>query len=224
MKHLLTSFLLFITISFSYSQTTAEDELGAWYTISGSHRISDDFSISTLAQLWLFEEVENFNFVLFTGGLNYHISPKLTTTIALSYADIDGGFSTNKPHTYENRLAQQIVFKHKIAKLPIDHRFRAEQRFFSKLNTKSTKHRLRYRIGAKIILNKHLFIRLNDEFLATLQNDIVTENRLYSALGINIAKSSNLQLGYLNRKIKGQNFHRLQVGLFFKTDLRKKKN
>lgn len=222
MKYLLTTLLTILTLSLSYAQTNAEDELGAWYTLSGSHKISNNFSIGTLAQLWLFEDTENFNFILLTGGLNYHVSPKLTTTIAFSYADIDGGFNTNKPHTFENRLAEQIGFKHNIAKLPIDHRFRAEHRFFSKLNTNTTKHRFRYRLGTKIVLNKHLFLRLNDEFLVTLNSNKLTENRFYSALGININKSSNLQFGYLNRKIKGQNFHRLQVSLFFKTDLRKK--
>ncbi len=131
-------------------------------------------------------------------------------------------FTPDKPHTYENRIFEQIVYKHKISNLPIDHRFRVEQRFLHKLEFKETLHRLRYRIGTKIKLNNGLFIRLNNEFLATIQKDALTENRLYAALGINISKSCNLQLGYLNRKIKGLNLHRLQAGVFIKTDHRKK--
>lgn len=223
MKYLTTLLLLNICILSSYSQENQEDNLGSWFTYAGTHQFSDKFSASTLFQLWTFEVAENFNFLLIYGALNYQVSPKLNTTIGYGYGDIDGGFYTDKPHTYENRVFEQIAFKHKISNLPIDHRFRIEQRFFHKLEFKTTSHRLRYRLGTKIKINKSLFIRLNDEFLITFQDDIITENRLYCAFGINISKSSNLQLGYLNRKIKGLNLHRLQVGLFIKTDHRKKK-
>ncbi|ULC60750.1 DUF2490 domain-containing protein [Flaviramulus sp. BrNp1-15] len=222
MKSRLLSFLLLITISYNYAQTNPENELGAWYTFSGNHKLSEKSSVSTLAQFWLYEETENFNFGLYNLGLNYKLSPKFTTTFALGYADIDGGFNTNKPHTYEKRISEQIGFKHKIVKLPIDHRFRAEQRFLHKANNNKTQHRLRYRFGTKISLNKTLFIRLHNEVVSILQRDINTENRFYSALGINVSKNSNLQLGYLNRKINGLNLHRLQVGLYIKTDHTKK--
>lgn len=224
MKYLLTTFVIIISISNCHSQSNQEDKLGSWITYAGTHRVSDKFSVSTLSQVWTFEVAENFNFILLYGALNYQVSPKLTTTIGYGYGDIDGGFYTDKPHNYENRVFEQLTFKHKISNLPIDHRFRVEQRFFHKHEFKSTSHRLRYRLGTKINLNKSLFIRLNNEFLATIQDDVLTENRLYSALGINISKSCNLQLGYLNRKIKGLNLHRLQAGIFIKTDHRKKKS
>lgn len=222
MKYLLTTILLLLSISNCNGQINQEDKLGSWFTYSGTHKVSDNFSASTLAQVWMFEVAENFNFLLLYGAINYQATPKLTTTLGYGYGDIDGGFYTNKPHNYENRVFEQLTFKHKVSSLPIDHRFRIEQRFFHKLDFKSTSHRLRYRLGTIINLNKALFIRLNNEFLVSLENDMLTENRLYGALGINLSKSCNLQLGYLNRKIKGLNLHRLQVGLFLKTDHRKK--
>ncbi|TYA63937.1 DUF2490 domain-containing protein, partial [Seonamhaeicola marinus] len=85
--------------------------------------------------------------------------------------------------------------------------------------------RMRYRLGSKIKLNNTFFIRLNNEFIWTIQtekNDAFTENRAYGALGINVFKSANIQVGYLNRKIKGLDLHRLQLGFFYKLDLRKK--
>ncbi|MEP3838487.1 MAG: DUF2490 domain-containing protein [Algibacter sp.] len=223
MKYLLIFILLSVSVCNGYAQSNQEKKIGSWFTYAGTHRVSDKLSISTLSQVWMFELTENFNFILLYGGLNYHVSPKLTTTLAYGYGDIDGGFYTDKPHTYENRIFEQVTFKHKISNLPIDHRFRAEQRFFHKYDFKSTSHRLRYRLGTKINLNKSLFIRLNNEFLATIQSDMLTENRFYTALGLNISKSCNVQLGYLNRKINGLNLHRLQAGLFIKTDHRKKK-
>lgn len=223
MKYLLITLIFLFTITNSYAQTTAEDKTGSWLTYAGTHKISDKFSVSTLSQTWFFEVPENFNFILLYGALNYKVSPKLTTTLGYGYGDIDGGFGTKKPHTYEDRIFEQFSYKHKLSSLPIDHRFRAEQRLLSKLGNRWTQHRLRYRIGTKIKLNKTLFIRIHDEFLAIMHDDIITENRLYSALGVNISKSCNVQFGYLNRKINGLNFHRLQMGVFIKTDHSKKK-
>ncbi|SFD25692.1 DUF2490 domain-containing protein [Algibacter pectinivorans] len=223
MKYLLIIILLSISVCNGYSQSNQEEKTGSWFTYAGTHRISDKLSICTLSQVWMFEIAENFNFILLYGGLNYHVSPKLTTTLAYGYGDIDGGFYTDKPHTYENRIFEQITYKHKVSNLPVDHRFRVEQRFFHKYDFKSTSHRLRYRLGTKLSLNKRLFFRVHNEFLATLQDDILPENRLYTALGINISQSCNVQLGYLNRKINGLNLHRLQAGLYIKTDHRKKR-
>ncbi|KAA5823563.1 DUF2490 domain-containing protein [Algibacter amylolyticus] len=223
MKYLLIVILLSISVCNGYSQSNQEEKTGSWFTYAGTHRVSDKLSISTLSQVWMFELAENFNFILLYGGINYKVSANLTTSLAYGYGDIDGGFYTDKPHTYENRIFEQVTFKHKVSNLPFDHRFRVEQRFFHKYDFKSTSHRFRYRLGTKLTLNKSLFIRLNNEFLATLESDILTENRLYTALGINISKSCNVQLGYLNRKINGLNLHRLQAGLYIKTDHRKKK-
>lgn len=217
MKHLTTILLIVLYISNGYSQSNQEEKTGTWFTYAGTHKISNKFSVSALSQIWFFELAENFNFILLYGSINYNISPKLTTTFGYGYGDIDGGFHTNKPHTYENRIFEQLSFKHKTFNLPIDHRIRVEQRFFHKHDFKSTSHRLRYRFGTKFMLNKSLFIKLNNEFLSTLKYHIITENRLYIALGINISKSCNLQFGYLNRKINGLNLHRLQAGIYLKT-------
>lgn len=215
--------IICLSISFSFAQTTAEDKLGSWSTYAGTHKISDKISINTCTQLWQYEVGSNFNFILLNAGVSYSVSPKLTTTLAYGYADIDSGFNTNGNHTFENRIFEQIAYKHKIKNLPIDHRFRIEQRFLNRPTENKTDHRLRYRLGTKIKLNNTFFIRLNNEFLTTVKKDILTENRLYGALGFYLFdKSANIQLGYLNRKIKGLNFHRLQIGVYIKTDHRKK--
>lgn len=71
-------------------------------------------------------------------------------------------------------------------------------------------------------LDRRLFLNVNNEFFTNLKKDTTTENRFYAAVGLNISKANNIQLGYLNHKINGLNLHRLQVGIFIKTDLIKK--
>lgn len=225
MKYYTSILILVFGLNSLFSQAPVEDELGSWFTFVGNHKISDKFSFSALVQAWDYEIADNFNFILYNFSVNYKVSPKLTTTLAYGYADIDSGFETNGPHTFENRLSEQISYKHTLFKFPIDHRFRAEQRFLNKFGPNVMHNRLRYRIGTKIKLNNVFFIRIHNEYITTIQTKKVigfSENRLYTALGFNISKAVNMQVGYLNRTIKGLDLHRLQLGLFYKIDLRKK--
>ena len=225
MKRFIALLLLLISLNVTFAQSPIEEQLGSWFTYVGNYRVSDKLSISNCVQSWHYAIADNFNFLLTNVAINYHISPKLTTSFSYGFMDIDNGLEISGPHTYENRLYEQIAYKHNFANLPIDHRFRIEQRFLNKATDNVFHNRLRYRLGTKLKINKSLFIRLNNEFIATIQtktNDGFTENRLYSALGINLFKSANVEIGYLNRKIKGLNLHRLQLGFFYKVDLRKK--
>jgi len=224
MKKLLLLVSLLMVFNFSYAQINPEDKLGAWYELGSNHKVSDKTSIDTYMQVWLYELNDNFNFFLFKLGYNYHFNPKLTATVFLGYSDFDGNINTSVPHTYENRITEQILFKHKLSKIPLDHRFRIEHRFRRKTNFKTNAARLRYRLGTKFNLNNTWFIRLHNELLLTPKSSNTPENRFYTGLGINISKSNNIQFGYLNRNTSSkQNLHRLQVGMYFKTDLRKKK-
>jgi hypothetical protein len=219
--------LLFIIFNMSslFSQTPVEKKLGSWFTYFGNYKISDKVSTSTLIQTWDYEVADNFNFILYNLSLNYMVSPKVTTSLAYGYADIDSGFETKGPHTFENRISEQIGLKHKLSTFLIDHRFRAEQRFLNKYGPNTFNNRFRYRLGTKISLNNTLFLRVHNEYLTTIKSKKVnafSENRFYSALGINACKTLNIQVGYLNRAIKGLSLHRLQLGLFYNIDLRRK--
>ena len=92
----------------------------------------------------------------------------------------------------------------------------------TKIHIHTTLHRLRYRLGTKVKLSNNLFFNISNEVFANFKNQVFTENRFYAAVGFNISKSNNIQLGYLNHEINKLNLNRLQVGLFIKTDLRKK--
>lgn len=226
MKRYIILLLLLFTLNITFAQSPVEDKLGSWFTFSGNHKISDKVGFTALIQAWDYELADSFNFILYNLSLNYAVSPKVTTSLAYGYADIDSGFETNASHTFENRLSEQVYYKHKLFKLPIDYRFRAEQRFLNKSGSNLIHNRFRFRLGTKIMLNKILFFRIHNEYLSTIESkkvDAFSENRFYSALGINTSKAVNIQVGYLNRSIRKLSLHRVQLGLFYKIDLRKKK-
>lgn len=223
MKYLLTTIVLICSLAFSYAQSTPEDKLGAWYMFDGTHKVSDKFSLKTGLQLRSFEVFDNINLMFYYTGVNYHLNQNTTLTLAYCYLDIDRSYAiTGENHLYENRPYEQISYSQKTFKLPIYHRLRLEHRLLNFKHNHTTLHRFRYRLGTKINLNKSLFVNISNEVFANLEGEVFTENRFYAALGFKISKSNNVQFGYLNHDINKSNLHRLQLGLFIKTDMRKK--
>lgn len=223
MKNILTFLLLVFTTNLSFSQTTPKDKVGAWYMLDATHKVANKLSIKSGVQLRSFEILDNINLLFLYTGVNYHLNKKTTLTLAYCFLDIDRSFIiTGESHLYENRPYEQISYKQKLFKTPIQHRLRLEQRFLNFQHTQTTLHRLRYRLGTKVKLSNTLFLNISNEIFANFKNQVFTENRLYAAIGFNISKSNNIQLGYLNHEINKLNLNRLQLGLFIKTDLRKK--
>jgi hypothetical protein len=225
MKTLIAIIILTIYMPFSYAQSSPENTLGAWYMLDANHTVSNKFSVKTGLQLRSYEVLDNINLLFLYTGVNYSIKKNTTLTLTYCYLDIDKTFTdVGYPHQYENRFYEQLSYKHKILNIPIYHRFRVEHRFLNYIHKLEDKHRVRYTLGTKINLSKDFFINTNNEFFANLKEDTFTENRFYAAIGLNVSKNNNVQFGYLNHKINGLNLHRLQVGLYIKTDLRKKTN
>lgn len=223
MKTIIAFIALALAMPLCHAQKTPESSLGAWYMLDATHAVSNKIGIKTGVQLRSYEVFNNINLLFVYTGINYKISKNTTFTLTYGYLDIDRTFTDiGFPHLYENRIYEQLSYKHKLSKLPISHRLRIEHRFLNFAHKLDTKHRLRYCLGSKIALTEDYFLNVNNEFFANLKKDTARENRLYAAVGLNISKTNNIQLGYLNHKINGLNLHRLQVGIFIKTDLRKK--
>ena len=223
--------LLLSLLSFQLrSQQTGEDKWGAWYMYFGTNRIADRWSIHSEAQFRYYETLGNFNQMLLRTGLNYHINPNAMVTGGYAYIDTDPTFE-ERPladasfagnEILEHRIFQQFILRDKVWEFLFEHRYRLEQRFLDFGGFSETQHRARYRLQLTLPLTNTFFINLYDEVFLNLQNEIFGQNRLYAAFGVHITENSSLQLGYLKNHFNGINFDRLQVGVFFNPDLRKK--
>jgi len=223
MKAILSFLIFTLSLQFSYAQTSIEKKLGAWYTLDGTHTLSEKISLTTGIQLRSYEVADNINLIFLYAGINYKLTSKAAVSVGYYNIDVDKTLDLcGTPHMYEQSIFEQISYNHTIGKLPIYHKLRMENRFLRYMGETTTSNRLRYCLGAKIKLNNLLYLNANNEFFANLKDDVCTENRLYGALGINISKANSIQFGYMNHKINGLNLHRLQMMLLIKTDLRKK--
>ena len=176
-------------------------------------------------QIRYFEQAKNFNQLLLRTGLNYHINPNAIATIGYGFIETDGSFQKiqNDVNAKEHRIFEQLILKNKVGEFLFEHRYRLEQRFIDFGDRKDTQHRARYRLQVTLPLTDIFFLNFYDEIFLNLQGSVYGQNRLYGALGINVTESLSVQAGYLKNHFPSANFDRLQIGVIWNTDLRKKK-
>ncbi len=224
-NYLLTAFICLLITFNTFSQNTGEDELGSWYELTSSNRISDKISISASVTNWNYELSSNHHLLLGIIGLNYHIKKNITARIGYGNANIDTSFEYNDiPNNKENRILEEISIKHKSNNIAWSHRFRLEQRFLEYPTENILKHRLRYRFKGSLPINKTLFIAAYDEILFNLNEFDFHQNRAYAALGAKLNKNINVQLGYARHSFKTKSFNRLSLQVNLKYDFRKQDN
>lgn len=225
MRKIIVLAAILITITNNTSaQETGEDELGAWYMYFGTNRITDKLSIHSEAQFRFYEVAGTFNQLLLRTGLNYHLNENAIATIGYGYISTDGTFADipDEENSNEHRIFEQFILKNKVGKVKFEHRYRLEQRFISTQFDDFTEHRARYRLQLTYPLNDKWFLNVYDEVFINLQEPIFGQNRLYGAVGYNVKSNFSIQLGYLKNHFTGRNFDRLQLGVIFNTDFRKK--
>ncbi len=224
-KTLLLLFFSLIVIT-SNAQNTGEKELGAWYMYFGTNQISDKLSIHSEAQFRFYETASSFNQLLLRTGLNYHINSNAIATLGYGYISTDGTFEDipDEENSKEHRIFEQFILKNTVGKFKFEHRYRLEQRFISTQVDDFTEHRARYRLQLTYPINEKWFLNAYDEVFINLQEPIFGQNRLYGAIGYNVQSNFSVQLGYLKNHFTGINFDRLQLGIIYNTDFRKKEN
>ena len=134
----------------------------------------------------------------------------------------------------ENRIWEQFILRNAINRIKIRHRYRLEQRWIKKVDviqisnntslsefSTSYKNRARYMLSVKFPISKNedspLFISLYDEIFLNISNNPFDQNRLFTALGYQVNKQMNIQVGYLRHRAGSLNFNRLQFAVFLNT-------
>ncbi|WP_103865419.1 DUF2490 domain-containing protein [Aquimarina sp. I32.4] len=223
-RNLFLLVVLLVTINFSNAQNNGENELGAWYMYFGTNRITDKLSIHSEAQFRFYEVTNTFNQLLLRTGVNYHINDKAIATAGYGFISTDGSFDDipGEENAKEHRIFEQFILKNNVGKFKFEHRYRLEQRFISTLTDDFTEHRARYRLQLTYPINDHWFLNAYDEVFINLQEPLFGQNRLYGAIGYNVKSNFSIQLGYLKNHFTGVNYDRLQLGVIYNTDFRKK--
>ena len=204
-------------------QNPAENELGNWLMYFGTHKISEKFSLHYETQLRNYEIISNFNQLLPRVGLNYHIDESSIVTAGYAFIPTQNEFDKGwaKEMVTENRIWEQFILRNSINRVKIRHRYRLEQRWVKAGDITTYKNRARYMFSVKLPISKNeespLFISLYDEIFLNISDNPFDQNRLFAALGFQVNKQMNIQLGYLRHRAGSLDLNRLQLALFLNT-------
>ncbi|WP_049764868.1 DUF2490 domain-containing protein [Robiginitalea biformata] len=217
--------LLILGANTLQAQVNGEEKLGAWYMYFGMNQVAERWSIHTEAQFRFYETTDSFNQMLLRTGANYHISDEAIATFGYAYIDTDPTFEGDEAllnKITEHRIFQQFILKNTVSRFAFEHRYRLEQRFLNFDGPTETQHRARYRLQVTYPLGDTFFLNWYDEVFLNLQGNIFGQNRLYLALGAKLSPTLSVQAGYLKNHFSTAHYDRLQLGVFFNPDLRRK--
>lgn len=209
MKNFILLFIFIFSIQ-SYSQSTTEKELGVWYMYNGTHKLSENFSLKTMAHFRFFEVGDDLQQFITRLGVSYKINKNLSVTVGHAFLNTDGTYEQLGGDAYENRAYEDVNVNHSIAKLGFAHRLRAEQRFFEA----NTGHFLRYQLGLSYPINEKWSTYLYDEIFMDFDGENFNQNWLGAGFKYKLSKTLKLQLGYMKiTDANDRSFDRIQVGV-----------
>lgn len=219
---------LFVFVTNHKSVAQEEDLLGNWLMYFGANKISEKTSLHTEIQYRNHTAAPiNIEQLLLRTGVNYHLNKDAFVT--LGYAHITGydyESPQRAPESTEHRIWQQLIMNNYVGRVKFEHRYRIEQRWVNS----NYRNRFRYRVMAFVPLNKPKmepgawFLGLYDEVFVNGEiafTPFFDRNRLYGAVGYNVSKSTNFQVGMLNQRVNAFGKWYLQFAVIFNPDLRK---
>lgn len=195
-------FLLLFLLPFLLQGQVTDPGLGSWTVLNLRGRIGGPFYFLLETQTRSLQFYNKFFYHEFKGGAGINLNKRFNLFVGLGkYDSYTRGGNFMLPRTADEvRLWQEGTIKDDIGRLFFEHRFRAEQRFF----TTGYRNRFRYRLGLAVPINKKkienktfYFSAFNEIFLTNLAPHF-ERNRFFMGAGYRI-KPLTLQVGWVNQ-------------------------
>jgi hypothetical protein len=218
--------VFFLATAFLFNAHSQTYQFSGWLASFNTIKTSKKTSIHFDAQLRSSDEIEKLQTILLRPGLNYHIASNKIATLGYALIANRVVLRNYDELVTEHRLWEQFIYTHKIKSFVITHRFRVEQRFIKKLTQAPTDfiyrdnifaQRFRYFVRAIIPMtsikpfSRGPFISVQNELFfnitnkAALNDHLFDQNRLLAGLGFRFRPQFDMELGFLQQKIKGRN-------------------
>lgn len=219
MKSFISIFLFSITFSLSGQNPSREDvtQSTEWFALNSTIKLHSKFGFTFDGQLRFVQGLENAQHFV-RNGLEIYIGPNISI-VPIGYMYVWNFRYGEQPTTYANneqRLWQQIFYRHGMSKIFFSHRLRLEERFIEQRYEDASGlvinngyatylNRIRYRLQVQIPLNKEKiepgawFLGIFDEAFYSWGKSITfsrpDQNRLYTAIGYQFNKKFSIQGG-----------------------------
>ena len=220
-------------------QRISDSNLNGWYMYFGDHPISQRWGVHLEGQWRRNDVINRPQQLLLRPAVNLEVNPNLVLT---------GGYAYVKSHPYgdfpardafpEHRVFQQLLLKHKVGRVDVQHRYRLEQRFIGQVLRSASgspavdswryQNRFRYFVKASVPLSgskdSKWYLGFYDEVLLHFAPNsgasVFDQNRAYAALGRKLSRTEKIEVGYMNQTLIQRNGrvqeynHTLQVSFF----------
>ena len=212
------SFIVLVCFGQIHAQSKAESQLGAWYMYNGSHKVSEKYSLQTMAHFRYFELTSEFQQEIYRLGVNYKFNPKTNLTLGISYATGDLAYDIPSIHLYEWRLYEDFNVNSKWKKLRARHRFRLEHRFIHRDLTDETRNWFRYDLNANYPLSERWSVYAFNEIFLNFEGDLFAQNWTGAGFLHKLNSNIKLKLGYFQIKQPNKTLKRVRFGILLNTD------
>ena len=217
-KKVLLLYLLILANATIICQNAAKDKLGSWFMFNGSHKISEKYSLQTMAHFRYFELASEFQQEIYRVGVNYAFTPKTNLTLGVSYATGDLEYNVPSIHLYEWRLYEDFNINSTWNKFKARHRLRLEHRFIHRNFIDESRNWFRYDINVNYPLSKTWSIYAFNEIFLNFQGDLFAQNWTGGGLLHKLNNNLKIKLGYFQIKLPSTTLQRVQIGMLLNTD------
>jgi hypothetical protein len=243
---ILVSFLLIS--KFSFAQKKVENQQLIWYGYYNSLKFNESWSLYNEIQERQFYNPTAQHQLVFRSNLERKLIENWNASVGMTLFLQNPNNPNSESNLTVPELRPDIGFnnKQKLGFMTINHRYKAEARFFHDIENEKlvsgfrfSNIRLRYQLGLDFSLLKKeakekIILKVKDEIMFNVGNKIVKnifdQNRIYVALYYKLNASYALEVGYMNwfqQQKTGTDFYNrdiLRLSIFHNIDFKNKKN
>ena len=247
MKKLILVIILIIP-EFLLAQKKIENQQLIWYGYYNALKFNENWSLNSEIQERQFYNPTAQHQLVFRSNLERKLIGDWKASIGMTLFLQNPNNPNSESNLTVPELRPDIGFsnKQKLGFLAINHKYKAEARFFHDVENdrlvggyRFSHFRLRYQLGLDFLIWKNeeqqMFIaKIKDEIMLNVGNKIVKntfdQNRIYLALNYKLNNSYAVEVGYMNwfqQQKSGDDFYNrdiLRFSVFHSIDLKKKKN
>lgn len=244
MKNIILVLVLLIP-EFLLAQKKIENQQLIWYGYYNDLKFNENWNLKSEIQERQFYNPTAQHQLVFRSNLERKLIGNWKASVGMTFFLQN----PNNPNSESNLSVPELrpdiglIHKQKLGFLTINHRYKAEARFFHDVvnhqlvgGYRFSNFRLRYQLGLDfpVLKNKgkeKIILKLKDEIIFNIGNKIVKnvfdQNRIYTAIQYKINASCAFEVGYMNwfqQQKSGTDFYNrdiLRLSIFHTIDLKK---
>jgi hypothetical protein len=198
----LRALLLILMAGTLAAETTLNTNVNAWFIYQGQHAISPKWEVHLESHLRRHQLVTSWQQILLRGGLQRPLGKGWSA---------GGGYTFFRSYpwgdypipaiTNEQRLHQQVNYRHKTGTWDWQHRIRFEERWIHDRGLWRYQHRLRQYVKTTVPFKKSpWYLGVSNELWFNLPPNVIRsydQNRTVITLGRRVSPATRVELGYM---------------------------